>query len=336
LSTRAVIGIDAGGTKTVGILVTETGAVVASSRQGCGNYHTVGLEEAEQLYAAVLKPLLARAEAENFSVQAVSYGLSGLDRPQDEARLLPIARTLTPKDAEFDLVNDTYLILRAGTVDGTGVAVVSGTGCNAVGQSSDQQRARIGGLGPDFGDDGCANTVGTAAMRAAFRMEDGRGAFTLLNAAIKARYDLDQLDALVDYCIADAERPMKPSDLAPLVFQASYEGDEVATDILRKAGQSLAHSAAVVGKKLFTEQASFPLVMGGALLQRGKVPVMRDALVAGMRQCFPQMEAVCLSSPPILGAALLGLDCLARRLSNPEWPDASLITCLKEALREEA
>src|SRR6476619_3913157 len=82
--------------------------------------------------------------------------------------------------------NDTFAVLRAGTERGWGVAVVCGAGINCVGVAPDGRQARFPALGSITGDWGGGYDVGLAAVSAAARSEDGRGARTTLEQAVPA------------------------------------------------------------------------------------------------------------------------------------------------------
>ena len=307
--TLAALGVDAGGTKTAGVLATADGEVVATSLGGGGNYHAIGLTAAGEVYASVVEPLLAAAQERGLTVTAAAFGLSGLDRPVDGDRLRGLVAQLLPSGVRSVCVNDTSLILRAGTRDGVGVAVVSGTGSNCVGRGADGAEARIGGFGHTFGDDGSADDIGREGARAAFRAEDGRAEPTGLRDLLMARFELTDLHDLIDRFLPDApEGPLSPGALAPLVFEAAEAGDAVCRAILTAAGAELGHAAVVVGRQLFASGAALPLVLGGAVWQRGRGERMRDAFIARVREDFPEASISTLTGPPVLGAALFALD----------------------------
>ncbi|MCB9726962.1 MAG: ATPase [Deltaproteobacteria bacterium] len=310
---RGVIGLDAGGTKTDGALATLDGHVVARARGGPGNYQSIGVEAAGRVYSRVIGELLERADAEGVQVEAAAFGLAGHDRPKDALVLDELIAELLPSVAARVVVNDTFLVLRAGSPQGHGVAVVSGTGSNCCGVAPDGRDTRIGGLGWEFGDGAGAGDLGVEAVRAAFRGEDGRGAPTRLSALIRLRFKLDRLDDLVDYHLADAPAPAPPAGLlAPLVFEAACAGDAVSIGILEAAGRELALSAVRVAERLFTPADSFPLVLGGSVLQLGGHDAMRVALIDAVHARFPGANPVVLEASPLAGALLLALDRVLR------------------------
>lgn len=309
-----VLGVDGGGTKTDAVLVDTTGLVVARARGGPSNYQDVGRHAAEGEWAELVRSLSDQAEGE---VVASAWGLSGCDRPRDEEILHAVLAKVDPAPAAGrDLVNDTFLILSAGSATGSGVAVVSGTGSNCVGIGFDGTRTRIGGLAYEFGDGASGSDIGRDGLRAAFRGEDGRGPRTLLTELLRDTYHLDRLDDIVDLYIADAEERATPGLIAPLVFDAATMGDLVATRILEDAGRELALSVNILASRLFPRSASFPLVLGGSVLQLGTYPAMRAALIEAVHENFAGAVPVVPDAPPVLGAALLALDRL--RVLRPE------------------
>ena len=302
-----ILALDAGGTKTDALLATAEGEVLGYLRAGAGNYQSVGLEIVRRRYTALIDQLLTtNALRERLAVTVC--GLSGLDRPLDAERLRAIIEPLTP--APVQLMNDAFLILRAGTSDGVGIALVSGTGSNCVGVNASGVRDRVGGLAYEMGDDGGGYDIGVNALRAAFQGADGRGSQTTLSAAIRARFGIERLDDLVDLMLHDCEEPLDFAALTPLVFEHAAAEDIVSCRILKEAGEMLANSVNTLATRLFTADAHFPVVLGGSVLQHGSTEHMRTALATQLRLRFPQAYCVTLQDPPIMGAALYGLDVL--------------------------
>jgi len=304
-----VIGLDVGGTKTAAALATRDGQVLATSLSGPGNYQAIGLDAAAEVYAQALRPLRALIERDGHRLEASAFGLCGLDRAVDAERLSTIITPLIKGARPPLLVNDTALVLRAGTPDGVGVALVSGTGSNCLGRGPSGDEARIGGFGHDFGDDGSAEDIGRAGVRAVFRAEDGRGAPTSLRRLLFEHYALSELHDFVDRFLVDAPGGQASlGEIAPLVFQAALAGDTCAHQIVVEAGEELAHSALVVTRRLFAEGDPVPFVLGGSVWQRAKGDAMRDAFMSRVKRTFAAARISTLSGPPVLGALLLALD----------------------------
>ena len=106
--------------------------------------------------------------------------LAGVDFPAEEDALASARRAARLGASAFDVGNDTFAVLRAGTERGWGVAVMCGAGINCVGVAPDGRHARFPALGAITGDWGGGYDVGLAAVSAAARSEDGRGPRTSL------------------------------------------------------------------------------------------------------------------------------------------------------------
>ena len=97
---RYVVGIDAGGTKTVGLLADETAAVVAEARGMGANLQTDGELQVEKVFAEIMDTLSA-----HHPISAVCLGIAGVDRPHDEGVIRGILRRLGHRE-NARVVND--------------------------------------------------------------------------------------------------------------------------------------------------------------------------------------------------------------------------------------
>jgi glucosamine kinase len=311
-----LIGIDAGGTKTECLAIRVADAALTRALGPGSNYQSTGIAAAENTWRHLSQMCCERLGAADAvsSVVAAGLGIAGLDRPKDRETIEAAFQRIWPHGPTWELVNDADLVLRAGAPAGVGVAVISGTGCNAMGQGASGQRFRVGGIGPEFGDLGSASDIGVEALKAAFRAADGRGPETLLVQQLMAQFHLERLDDLVDFFLADNETSSEIGDefnsghLAPMVFDAAGEGDAVAIGILEWAGRELGLSARAVARRLFAPAEAFPFVMGGSVLQKGATTHLKDSLLDDVHSEFPGAAPVVLALPPVTGALLLALD----------------------------
>src|SRR5262245_53533899 len=136
-----VIGIDAGGTKTVGLLADGDGRVLAEARDAGANLHTHGELGVEKVIDSLLERLTAGGP-----VDALCMGIAGVDRPEDEAVVRGILRRLGHRE-RTRVVNDATIALVAGAPERYGIVVLSGTGSIAHGGDRAGASARSGGRG---------------------------------------------------------------------------------------------------------------------------------------------------------------------------------------------
>ena len=304
-----VLAVDGGNSKTDLALVRADGEVLALVRGPLSSPHHLGLDGALD----VLQRLLDQASrdagrARDGTVATVAQLLmAGVDFPSEEEELR--AAVASRGWAERTHVgNDTFAVLRAGTERGWGVAVVCGAGINCVGVAPDGRHARFPALGPITGDWGGGSDVGYAALYAAARSQDGRGPKTTLERAVPAHFGLETPAELAEAIHHRRIPARRLIELPPVVF-AEAERDEVAAAIVDRLASEVVAMARVALDRLELTERPADVLLGGGLLQSGDGR-LSDAVARSLRELAPRASVAVTSSPPIVGAALLGLDAI--------------------------
>jgi N-acetylglucosamine kinase-like BadF-type ATPase len=308
MSDSVVLAVDGGNSKTDLALARADGEVLALVRGPMGSPEHLGLDGALE----VLERLLGRAVADaglardGKPVADVAHLLmAGVDFPADEHELTEaVDRRGWAGRTSVD--NDTFAVLRAGTERGWGVAVVCGAGINCIGVSPDGRRARFLSLGPITGDWGGGYDVGLAAVSAAARSEDGRGPGTSLESAVPAYFGVSSPSELAEVIHRGRIRLRRVAELPPLVF-AEAEHDEVAGRIVDRLADEVVALARAALERLGIADEPAEVLLGGGLLQPGYSRLV-GRIEAGLRKVGPALSVRVAVSPPIVGAALLGLD----------------------------
>jgi N-acetylglucosamine kinase-like BadF-type ATPase len=302
---RFYLGIDAGGTKTHAVIADQEGRILGAGVAGTGNWEAIGLDGAAHVYADVLAQALASAGLRAGDLRAAGYGLAGMDWPSDEARLAPVLDRLAVLGPRI-AVNDAYVALRAGSDEGYGVAVISGTGVVVVGNNRRGEHFRTFAIGGDWGDFGAASDIVDRATRAVGYAYLGRGPATLLAERFVAHYGAHSVPDLVEQLSRGATR-WQGGRLAPLVFATATEGDQVARDVLAATGRDLGENVVAVARRLDLLGEPFDLVLAGGVL-RARAPFFRDAIVATVRDSAPHARPTTLETSPVVGGVLLAMD----------------------------
>lgn len=234
------LGVDGGGTKTALCLVTGDGEVVARRRAPSVYYFNDDIT----LVTRVLQPAVAEICADagigpadlTFAFFGLpGYGESSTDRPQLDAAPGPVLGHDRYR-CDNDMVCGWAGSL--GAVDG--INVISGTGSMTYGERAGQ-KARVGGWGELYGDEGSAFWIAVRGLGAFSRMSDGRLPPGPLLDVVRSQLDLPSDLDLVDVVLNQwASRRDKVASLCPLVVEAADEGDEVAAGILDAAAAELA------------------------------------------------------------------------------------------------
>jgi N-acetylglucosamine kinase-like BadF-type ATPase len=308
VSAPLVLAIDGGNSKTDLALVRADGELLALVRGPLSSPHHIGLAGALQVIDDLLLEALSDAGIENGAGPVADVGqllLAGVDFPSEveEMQQAAAARGFARK---LTVGNDTLAVLRAGTEDGWGVAVVCGAGINCVGVTPDRRQARFPALGWTTGDWGGGYDVGLAATMAAARSEDGRGEKTTLERAVPAHFGLETPMQLAEAVHAGRIEQRRVIELAPVVF-AEADHDPEAAAIVDRLAEEVVTMIRVILERLELTDEPVPVALGGGLMQSGDERLI-GAVKAGLARVAPAVSVHVTSSPPIVGAALLGLD----------------------------
>src|SRR5690606_23026731 len=120
-----ILGIDAGGTKTVCQLADAKGRVLAEARGAGANLQAVGELEVEKTLHGLMDEVLQGREEQRLG--AICVGMAGVDRLGDAAVVRGIMRRIG-QNARVLIVNDALIALEAGAPGGPGVVIIAGTG----------------------------------------------------------------------------------------------------------------------------------------------------------------------------------------------------------------
>src|SRR6185436_5141526 len=241
-----VLGIDAGGTKTVCLLADDRGEVLTQARASGANLQVMGEFGVEKILHRVMDETLGERD---IKLDAICLGIAGVDRPRDAHSIKEIMRRIGQKTPTV-VVNDALIALVAGAGDQPGVVVVAGTGSIAYGHDAEGRAARAGGWGYLLGDEGGGFWIGRAALSAVVRQFDHRGPVTLLTDLVLAQMGLTT-PAQVIQAVYDRGLPRHViAGIADVVEHATRAGDAVAGDILGRAATELVSAAASVVTRL--------------------------------------------------------------------------------------
>ncbi|MFF2371044.1 N-acetylglucosamine kinase [Agromyces sp. NPDC058110] len=297
-----VVGVDGGGSKTDAVALTLDGRVVAHRRGPGSSPQLEGLAAS----VAVVDELVNAVSAGRPVVQVDLY-LSGLDLPVEIARYREAIDWLPWASPSTVIDNDLFALLRAGTDAPDALAVVCGTGVNAIGVRADGASARFPSLGAISGDWGGGYGLGEQALWFAARAADGRGEPTTLSDGIVECFGAGSLADLIEDLHFGRRAPAELSQLAPVVFEAARRGDAVAGALVdRQADEILAFVRACL-TRLDLLDRTVPVVLGGGVVRSGD-PRLLGRIAAGLAAMAPGAVLEFFASAPIVGAALLALE----------------------------
>jgi N-acetylglucosamine kinase-like BadF-type ATPase len=311
-ATAAVLAIDGGNSKTDVALVAADGTLLATVRGGPSNHQTVGSERATKELTTLVREVAEQAgiATDGPVAQHTSACLAGADLPVEEASLGRLVQSLG-WSATSDVVNDTFAVLRAGLPDDGphwGIGLVCGAGINCVGVAPDGRTTRFLSLGELSGDWGGGGELGPQALWWAARAEDGRGPETELRTAVAAHFGLSRVEDIVIGIHLGTIDYSARHELVPLLFAVADHGDKVARDVVLRQATEICLMVTVAARRLgLAELREVPVILGGSLMT-ARDPLLSQAISDELTAAMPGAAIRVVDVPPVVGAALLGLD----------------------------
>ena len=310
MTTPVILAVDGGNSKTDLALVRGDGALLAHVRGPLSSPHHLGLDACVDLLQRMLDDAVSAAGLDGNGSRVAEIAeiyLAGVDFPAEEHELQEAVEA-REWAAQTTVGNDTFAVLRAGTARGWGVAVVCGAGINCVGVAPDGRHLRFPALGAITGDWGGGYDVGQAALFAAARSEDGRGSVTSLERTVPAHFGVETPLELAMEIHSGRVASRRLIELAPVVI-AEAAHDAVAAGIVERLATEVVALARVAITRLDLAHEPVEVLLGGGLLRAGDGRLL-GAIEEGMRDVGEHVEVHRTASPPIVGAALFGLDAL--------------------------
>jgi N-acetylglucosamine kinase-like BadF-type ATPase len=307
-----VLGIDGGGTKTLGVIADLNGRPLFSAAGGTSNPQVVGFQKASQVVIKVTQKCCRRARAQAKDLKAVVVGLAGAGRESDRRRAEIEIRKLARKK-NFPLRNlrvesDARIALEGALGGESGLVLISGTGSIGIAKDHNTDIHRVGGWGRVIGDEGSGFAIGRAGFAAIARALDGRGQATMLARLAAKRFGLSNPQRIIWKIYQDR---FDPSLVAPLVLHAAEKGDKVSKGILEEAALELVRHVRVLLAKLKRRKNPLSgkrinLVLLGGMLERSTY--LSRILKKKIRVAFPRVDIRPPRGSPAYGGVLLALE----------------------------
>lgn len=302
LAEPVVVAVDGGGSKTDAVAVTVAGRVVGRASGPGASPHFIGVAAASTLIDG-----LVREVAGEHPISQANVYLSGLDLPSEVATFSEALGAFDWYSTTSVVENDLFALLRTGTSEHSAVAVVCGTGINALGRRADGAIARFAALGTISGDWGGGAGLGESAIWHAARDWDRRGPATSLTGVVPPHFGLATMDEVTEALHLGRIEYGDLAVLAPIVEAHSDAGDRISGQLIDRQGEEIAIMAASCLDRLGLLEQMVPVVIGGGVVA-GKNERLWTAITSMLADRAPQAIAFHVAAPPIVGAALLALE----------------------------
>lgn len=303
-TTKYFLGVDGGASKTAALVIDEEGQALGRGVAGPSNHLRVGIETATRNIERAVNIALVEAGMAIRQVEYAYCGIAGADHPAHRQRVIDSLRIFFPR-GNFIVDNDARPALTGAIGFGSGIVIISGTGSVAFGRNEAGQEARAGGWGPTIGDEGSGYAIARDGLSAIVRAHDGRGRPTKMTELLCYDYDMCSPEDLPRFVYATTTHADDIARYGKLVIESARLGDEVAREILERAGRELAECVLAVARRLSLTTLAFPIAYVGGVFNA------EDVLLGPMRAVVgkeaPQATLNPPKNTPVEGAGMMAI-----------------------------
>ncbi|MFN0158613.1 MAG: N-acetylglucosamine kinase [Bacteroidota bacterium] len=305
-----VLGVDGGGTKTVGLVADQDGTIISRREVRGTNPNVVGFETAAKTLFQLIHSSCEEVRCEPGEFKSVLFGLAGVGRASDRARIRDDVNALLEKEGEkalpITVETDARVALEGAFDGGPGVVIIAGTGSIIIGKTSRGDVLGVGGWGRTLGDEGSGFFIGREALIAVTLHYDKRGDSGRLREIFARQFKWESRDQII---AAIYQEKFDIASLAPVVIESAANNDIVSQRILQKAATLLVEQARVIVMQMGIVR-KVGLVLSGGLVDHETV--YRNVLHMKILRLLPQVDVRAALHPPANGAVLMALDRLKK------------------------
>lgn len=293
---RWLMGIDGGGTKTLGAILDVREGCIHLAHDGPSNPDSAGVRSAGEALLATAGNVARAAGIELDALDLAVLAIAGTDTESLDRHVHETA------PESWLVVNDVVGAWATATGTDPGLAVISGTGSNVFGVGADGRCWRAGGWGHVLGDEGSGYWIGVRSLAAVLHDRDGSGPPTALSDAALELYEVGGVQELIALVYG---KPLDKSEIAAFAAQTAklaHAGDEVARAIYSQAAEQLATQIAAVVQRAGLE-GEFPVGLIGSAFKAGAVFV--EPLERRIAERAPGARIAVVEIAPVAGALML-------------------------------
>lgn len=317
---KIFLGIDGGGSKTEAIVAAEDGRIYGWNKSGPSNPLFMQPIKAFETVIAAANAVLSQTTIPEQEIEGACICIPGFKKHFSEEVL---AGSLKIDKERISLMGDERSTMLAALGNSPGIVIAAGTGSFAIGRDEYHNEHSAGGWGPILGDEGSGYDVGRQALRAIIAEHEGKAEPTLLTQKVCNLWGIEKVEDIRLFLNSHANFQQIISALAPLVLECAQEGDAVAQNIIKQAGNSLADLAKTVLDKLDIHDEPIQIVLTGGVRNFGNridtciVRRLKDKYRINATLKKPQL-------PTVIGAVLLAMEKAAI------FPNEEVLTTLRE------
>ncbi|MCX7795369.1 MAG: hypothetical protein N2380_02460 [bacterium] len=289
-----VLGIDGGGSKIRCIAADLSGNILGFGTDGPVNCLFVSIEDAiKHICNAVNKTL------ESIENPQIILACCGSPTPLE---IIKEGIEKVSKVKEIINTGEMNISLTGALLSDIGIIVIAGTGSLAGGKNPEGKTFHCGGWGPFIGDEGSGYWIGAKAINAISKSVDKRLPKTLLVERVLGYFNLNNINELVPYIYKRIPTRYEIAQISPIVTKSAEEGDKIAQNILKEAGEELALLATTTIRELNYPEARVSM-SGGVFTSNSKF--ILETFKERVKVSYPKVSIVFPPILPPVGGAII-------------------------------
>jgi N-acetylglucosamine kinase-like BadF-type ATPase len=310
MSNTFLLAIDGGGTKTQVICADENQQIIGEGVSGPTSLTATTAGAAGFNLREAIRQSIVSLPPDS-TIGLACMGLAGMDTTQESSTARQVFTQVLDdlKIGRFELVNDIVIALENGTTEKNALALISGTGSNCYGRNAAGETAHSSGMDYLLTDQGSGYGIGRAALRAAVKSFDGRGAKTQLEQFVSEHFRISTIAELKDKVHNPMINKTEVAEIAQVCLRAMDQGDVVAKEIFTHATDELVLMAKAVLTRLRLLDQPVDCVLSGSVT---KISSIQEPLQVKLKELCPQIKVLVPDQAPVYGALRL-----AARLYHP-------------------
>lgn len=236
------LGVDGGGTKTKYILVDNDLKILSEVERGTTHLHQIGIDNLKLEILEGINEVCNKVSVDKKDLAYIFLGIPGYGESENDKKAIEKAIGEVLEGYNYKIDNDSVAGWAAGTLCEAGINIVAGTGSIAFGMNDKGIGARVGGWGPNIGDDGSAHWIGLRVINEYTKQKDNRHEKTVLLDIIEKEKEIKDYFGIVE-----------------LVFN-KYKLSRTEIAAFCRLGKIAADNGCVACKNIF-KQASYQLFL---------------------------------------------------------------------------
>ena len=295
---KYIIGVDGGGTKTLGVLYNLEGLEIKRHVSGFSNFN-INYDQATQNLCDVLDHLTK--DLKQTDDLWIQLGISGYSKIREKESFEDALgeKYHAKVSLESDVLIALYDVKRS--LNGNVIMVIGGTG--SVVMYSDQNRLeQIGGYGHLLGDEGSAYHLSITALKDVIDVFEDQGNYDTFGKLILEHLNVKHHFGLRDFVYANEKT--KVAEISAFINEIATLGNEKAIKMIKDEAYSLAKQTNRAYLKMNSKEHLIIALRGGFLT---KSTLMKNTFLEYINKSIKDYELNESNESPVKGAYYLSL-----------------------------